>query len=40
MAEAQPVEGIEREVKALRRANELLKLSSAFFAHTADLTAG
>ena len=31
-AEAQRVEELEREVKELRRANEILKLASAFFA--------
>ena len=31
-AEAQRVKELEREVKALRRANEILKLASAFFA--------
>ncbi len=31
-AEAQRVEGLEREVKELRRANEILKMASAFFA--------
>ncbi len=31
-AEAQRLEELEREVKELRRANEILKLASAFFA--------
>ena len=31
-SEAQRVKDLEREVKELRRANEILKLSSAFFA--------
>ncbi len=31
-AEAQRVKDLEREVKELRRANEILKLASAFFA--------
>ena len=31
-AEAQQVKDLEREVKELRRANEILKLTSAFFA--------
>jgi len=31
-AEAQRVKALEREVKELRRANEILKLTSAFFA--------
>jgi transposase-like protein len=31
-AEAQRVRDLEREVKELRRANEILKLASAFFA--------
>ena len=31
-AEAQRVQDLEREVKELRRANEILKLASAFFA--------
>ena len=31
-ADAQRVKGLEREVKELRRANEILKLASAFFA--------
>ena len=31
-AEAQLVKELEREVKELRRANEILKLASAFFA--------
>ena len=31
-AEAQRIKDLEREVKALRRANEILKLASAFFA--------
>ena len=35
-AEAQRVKELEREVKELRRANEILKLASAFFA-TAEL---
>lgn len=30
-AEAQRVKELEREVKGLRRANEILKLASAFF---------
>ena len=30
--EAQRVKELEREVKELRRANEILKLASAFFA--------
>ena len=30
--EAQRVKDLEREVKELRRANEILKLASAFFA--------
>jgi len=30
--EAQRVKALEREVKELRRANEILKLASAFFA--------
>lgn len=33
-AEAQRVKELEREVKELRRANEILKLASAFFAQT------
>ena len=32
-AEAKRVKELEREVKELRRANEILKLASAFFAH-------
>ena len=35
-AEAQRVKELEREVKELRRANEILKLASAYFA-TAEL---
>ena len=31
-SEAQRMEDLEREVKELRRANEILKLASAFFA--------
>ena len=31
-AEAQRIKDLEREVKELRRANEILKLASAFFA--------
>jgi transposase len=31
-AEAQRVKALEREVRELRRANEILKLASAFFA--------
>ena len=31
-AEAQRVKELEREVKELRRANEIIKLASAFFA--------
>ena len=31
-AEAQRIQDLEREVKELRRANEILKLASAFFA--------
>ena len=31
-AEAQRVKELEREVKELRRANEILKVASAFFA--------
>ena len=31
-AEAQRVKELEREVKELRRANEILKLASSFFA--------
>ena len=34
-AEAQRVKELEREVKELRRANEILKLASAFFAQAA-----
>ena len=30
--EAQRIKDLEREVKELRRANEILKLASAFFA--------
>ena len=33
-AEAQRVKELERENKQLRRANEILKLASAFFAST------
>ncbi|MDB5859962.1 MAG: transposase family protein [Ramlibacter sp.] len=33
-SEAQRVKDLEREVKELRRANEILKLASAFFAQT------
>ena len=33
-AEAQRVKQLEREVKELRRAHEILKLASAFFAQT------
>lgn len=33
-AETQRVKELEREVKELRRANEILKLASAFFAQT------
>ena len=33
-AQAQRVKELEREVKELRRANEILKLASAFFAQT------
>jgi transposase-like protein len=32
-AETQPVKELEREVKELRRADEILKLAFAFFAH-------
>ena len=32
LAEAQRLKELEREVKDLRRANEILKLASAFFA--------
>ena len=32
MSEAQRIKDLEREVKELRRANEILKLASAFFA--------
>ena len=32
IAEAQRIKDLEREVKELRRANEILKLDSAFFA--------
>ena len=32
MAEAKRIKDLEREVKELRRANEILKLASAFFA--------
>ena len=32
ISEAQRVKDLEREVKELRRANEILKLASAFFA--------
>ena len=40
-AEAQRVKELEREVKELRRANEILKLASAFFAQAAlDRAAG
>jgi transposase len=31
-AEAQRIKDLEREVRELRRANEILKLASAFFA--------
>ena len=31
-AEAQRIQDLERDVKELRRANEILKLASAFFA--------
>ena len=31
-SERQRIQELEREVKALRRANEILKLASAFFA--------
>ena len=31
-SEAQRIKDLEREVKELRRANEILKLASAFFA--------
>jgi transposase-like protein len=31
-ADAQRIKDLEREVKELRRANEILKLASAFFA--------
>jgi transposase len=31
-AEAQRIKALEREIKELRRANEILKLASAFFA--------
>ena len=40
MAEAQRVKDLEREVKELRRANEILKLASAFFAQATASTAG
>ena len=33
-AEHQRIKALEREVKELRRANEILKLASAFFAQT------
>ena len=33
-AEAQRIKDLEREVKELRRANEILKLASAFFAQS------
>jgi transposase-like protein len=33
-AEKQRMKELEREVKELRRANEILKLASAFFAQT------
>ncbi len=32
-SEAQRVKDLEREVRELRKANEILKLASAFFAH-------
>lgn len=32
MADAQRIKDLEREVKELRKANEILKLASAFFA--------
>jgi transposase-like protein len=38
--EAQRVKELEREVKELRRANEILKLASAFFAQAKASTAG
>lgn len=34
-AERDRIKALEREVKELRRANEILKLASAFFAHAA-----
>ena len=33
-SEAQRVKDLEREVRELRKANEILKLASAFFAQT------
>jgi transposase len=39
-AEAQRVKDLEREVKELRRANEILKLARAFFAQATASTAG
>jgi transposase len=39
-AEAQRVKDLEREVKELRRTNEILKLASAFFAQATASTAG
>jgi len=39
-AEAQPVKDLEREVEELRRANEILKLASAFFAQATASTDG
>ncbi len=36
-SEAQRIKGLEREVKELRRANEILKLASAFFFAQAEL---
>jgi transposase-like protein len=39
-AEAQRVKDLEREFKELRRANEILKLASAFFAQATASTAG
>jgi transposase-like protein len=39
-AEAQRVKDLEREVKELRRANDILKLASAFFAQATASTAG
>jgi transposase len=35
-AEAQPIKELERENKELRRANEILKAASAFFARELD----